>query len=46
MVAEPPQKGTLFGNWGMTKQKIQSMIEKKMEEEETYQGKKFNYINK
>ncbi|MEN3042746.1 MAG: TIGR01212 family radical SAM protein [Fervidobacterium sp.] len=40
LVADPPLKGTIFGNWGKSKNEIVSIIEKKMKDKNTYQGKK------
>ncbi|HOA17954.1 MAG TPA: TIGR01212 family radical SAM protein, partial [Fervidobacterium sp.] len=40
LVADPPSKGTLFGNWGRTKTEIINAIGKRMLEKGTYQGKR------
>ena len=40
LVADPPSKGTLFGNWGKTKTEIINAIEKRMAEKDTHQGKR------
>jgi len=40
LVADPPMRGTLFGNWGRTKTEIINAIEKRMAEKDTYQGKR------
>jgi len=40
LVADPPSKGTLFGNWSRTKTEIVSAIEKRMVQKDTYQGKR------
>jgi len=41
LVADPPRKGTLFGNWNIPKIQIINMIEKRLKEKNTYQGKYF-----
>jgi hypothetical protein len=40
LVADPPLKGTVTGNWGLSKLKLLNMIEKKMIIEGRYQGSK------
>ena len=46
LVADPPRKGTIFGNWGKSKIEIINMIEEELERRDTYQGKKFDYLNR
>ncbi|WP_114702783.1 TIGR01212 family radical SAM protein [Thermosipho africanus] len=41
LVADPPNNGTIFGNWGIPKIQIINMIEKRLKEKVTYQGKYF-----
>ncbi len=45
LASDPPREGTLFGNWGLTKNEIVRLIEKRLEEKDTWQGKKFDYLN-
>lgn len=40
LVAAPPLTGTLFGNWGRTKTEIVNLIENRLIEKDTYQGKR------
>ncbi len=44
LVADPPLTGTLFGNWGMTKTEIINLIENRLKEKDTYQGKRAKII--
>lgn len=44
LVADPPLEGTIFGNWGKTKTEIVHLIEKRLAERNTYQGKKARII--
>jgi len=44
LVADPPLEGTIFGNWGKTKAEIVHLIEKRLAERNTYQGKKASII--
>jgi len=46
LVADPPHEGTVFGNWGLSKNQIVNLIEKEMEKRNTYQGKKWGYLNR
>nr|WP_233185616.1 TIGR01212 family radical SAM protein [Thermotoga sp. SG1] len=46
LVADPPKEGTIFGNWGKSKIEIINMIERELERRDTYQGKRFDYLNK
>jgi hypothetical protein len=46
LVADPPRKGTIFGNWGKSKIEIINMIEEELERRDTYQGKNFDYLNR
>jgi len=45
LASDPPREGTLFGNWGLTKNEIVKLIEKRLEEKNTWQGKQFDYLN-
>ena len=40
-----PEKETLFENWGHSWRKLQNILEEKMIEEKSFQGKKFDYLN-
>ncbi|AKI96849.1 TIGR01212 family radical SAM protein [Kosmotoga pacifica] len=46
LVADPPHEGTVFGNWGLPKIMILNRIEKVMKQRDSYQGKKFSYLNR
>ena len=46
LVADPPKDNVLFGNWGLDKRKILWMIEKELEQRDTYQGARFNYLRR
>ncbi|ACM22332.1 radical SAM protein, family [Thermotoga neapolitana DSM 4359] len=46
LVADPPKEGTIFANWGKSKIEIINMIEKELERRDTYQGKRFDYLNR
>ncbi len=46
LASDPPREGTLFGNWGLSKIEILNRIHNKMQKENRYQGKKFNYLNR
>ncbi|PLV59234.1 TIGR01212 family radical SAM protein [Thermotoga sp. KOL6] len=46
LVADPPREGTIFGNWGKSKIEIINTIEREMERRNSYQGKKFVYLNR
>jgi len=46
LVADPPKDKVLFGNWGLDKRKILWMIEKELEQRDTYQGARFNYLRR
>lgn len=45
LIGRAPEERSLFCNWGMSWWKIRDLIEEKMEHEERYQGKKFDYLN-
>jgi len=45
LIGRAPAERTLFCNWGKSWWKIQEMVEKKMIEENRYQGRLFNYLN-
>ncbi|MFW5971902.1 MAG: TIGR01212 family radical SAM protein [Bacillota bacterium] len=45
LLGRAPEENTLFVNWGYSWWKIQDMILKEMEKRNTYQGKKFKYLD-
>jgi len=45
LVGKGPADNLLFSNWGTSWWKIKQMIEGKMLETGSYQGKRFNYLN-
>jgi radical SAM protein (TIGR01212 family) len=45
IIGRAPKERSLFCNWDTSWWKIHDMIEKKIREEERYQGKEFNYLN-
>ncbi len=45
LIGRAPKENTLFVNWNTSWWKIRDMIEEEMEKRDTYQGKKFNYLN-
>lgn len=45
LIGRAPKERTLFCNWDTSWWKIHDMIEKRMIEENTYQGRKFDYLN-
>ncbi|HOM03340.1 MAG TPA: TIGR01212 family radical SAM protein [Acetivibrio sp.] len=45
LIGRAPEERSLFCNWGMSWWKIHDAIERKMIEENRYQGKKFDYLN-
>ncbi|TYQ12885.1 UNVERIFIED_CONTAM: hypothetical protein Cloal_3923 [Acetivibrio alkalicellulosi] len=45
LIGRAPKERSLFCNWGMSWWKIHDMLENKMNEENRYQGKKFNYLS-
>ncbi|NLL05305.1 MAG: TIGR01212 family radical SAM protein [Clostridiaceae bacterium] len=45
LIGRAPEERSLFCNWGMSWWKLHDLIEKKMEGEVRYQGKKFDYLN-
>ncbi|RXE59631.1 TIGR01212 family radical SAM protein [Acetivibrio mesophilus] len=45
LIGRAPEERSLFCNWGMSWWKIHDSIERKMTEENRYQGKKFDYLN-
>ncbi|OAA31800.1 radical SAM protein [Kosmotoga arenicorallina S304] len=46
LVADPPHEGTVFGNWSLPKIEILNRIEREMELRNSYQGKKYDYLNR
>ncbi|AFS78077.1 radical SAM domain-containing CHP01212 [Gottschalkia acidurici 9a] len=45
LIGRAPEENTLFVNWNTSWWKIKDEILEKMEKENRYQGKKFNYLN-
>lgn len=45
LIGRAPEERSMFCNWGMSWWKIHDMIERKMAEENRYQGRKFDYLN-
>ncbi len=45
LAGRAPEENTLFCNWNTSWWKIKDEIEKKMEEQDSYQGKHFLYLN-
>ncbi|AUG58166.1 TIGR01212 family radical SAM protein [Acetivibrio saccincola] len=45
LIGRAPEERTLFCNWGRSWWKVQELLEKKMEEENRFQGKKYNYLS-
>ncbi|MCT4604821.1 MAG: TIGR01212 family radical SAM protein [Marinisporobacter sp.] len=45
LVGRAPKENTLFCNWNTSWWKIKDAIDERMERLESYQGKKFNYLN-
>lgn len=45
LVGKGPQENNLFSNWGTSWWLIKQEIESKLEKLDSYQGKKFNYLN-
>lgn len=45
LVGKGPRGKTLFCNWNASWWKIKTELERRLEERNTYQGKKFNYLN-
>ncbi|HHX18475.1 MAG TPA: TIGR01212 family radical SAM protein [Clostridium sp.] len=45
LIGRAPKERSLFCNWGKSWWKIQELLEKKMEEESRFQGKKYNYLS-
>lgn len=45
LVGKGPQEDLLFSNWNTSWWSIKQEIERKLKELDTYQGKKFNYLN-
>ncbi len=46
LVSDPPRKGVLFGNWGLSKVEILQRIERELEKRGSWQGKNFDYLQK
>ncbi|NLI58586.1 MAG: TIGR01212 family radical SAM protein [Clostridium sp.] len=44
LIGRAPKERTLFCNWGKSWWKVQELLEKKMEEENRFQGKNYNYL--
>ncbi len=45
IIGRVPEENSIFANWNTSWWKIKDMIEEKMTDLGTYQGKKFNYLN-
>ncbi len=45
LIGRAPEERTAFCNWGTSWWKLQDMIEARMTEENTFQGRLFNYLN-
>ncbi len=45
LASDPPREGTIFGNWGLSKNEIVRLIEQELEKRGTWQGKRFDYLN-
>jgi radical SAM protein (TIGR01212 family) len=45
IIGRAPAERTLFCNWGISWWKILDLVEEKMQKENRFQGKKFNYLN-
>ncbi len=45
IIGRAPEENTLFCNWGTSWWKIKDMIDEKMKQSDSYQGKQFNYLN-
>ena len=46
LAADPPREGVLFGNRDLSKIEIINSIERELERRNTYQGKRFDYLNR
>ncbi|WP_129600838.1 TIGR01212 family radical SAM protein [Anaerophilus nitritogenes] len=45
IIGRAPKENTLFCNWNTSWWKIKDMLEEKMDKIDSYQGKKFDYLN-
>lgn len=45
IIGRAPEENTLFCNWGTSWWKIKDMLDERMEALDSYQGKKFDYLN-
>jgi len=45
LLGKAPQEGTLFVNWGYNYSEVNNLILKEMENRDSYQGKKFDYLD-
>lgn len=45
LIGRAPKERSLFCNWGKSWWKIHDLLEKKMKEENRFQGKKYNYLS-
>ncbi|QXM05526.1 TIGR01212 family radical SAM protein [Crassaminicella indica] len=45
LIGRAPKENTIFCNWNTSWWKIKDAIDEKMEKLDSYQGKKFNYLN-
>lgn len=46
LVSDPPRHNTRMGNWGMPKIQILNRLDKEMENRDTCQGKRFQYLHR
>ncbi|GAB6099890.1 hypothetical protein JCM16358_17690 [Halanaerocella petrolearia] len=44
LLGKAPKEGTLFVNWGYNYSEVNNFILEEMEERDTYQGRKFDYL--
>ncbi len=46
LASDPPKRGTIFGNWGLSKMEVVRAVELELERRDTWQGRKFDYLNR
>ncbi len=46
LLGRAPEKGSLFVNWGRDNRRIHQQIVREMEERDTHQGRKFDYLQR
>ncbi len=44
LAGRAPEEDAVFCNWGMSWWKVKELIERNLEEQDTYQGRKFDYL--